>query len=97
MKTPDAIFALAKQHDIFVSNDNNLLAFAAELEAVRADESATRPVEYFEEGHTPDHVNAWADSYDDDGGHGLIVQFLRAYAAMLAAPHAPSQPATGSK
>jgi hypothetical protein len=42
--------------------------------------------------HTPTQARAWADSYDKQGGHGLIVQMLRGYADLL-----ESQPVRGEQ
>jgi len=36
--------------------------------------------------HPVSQINWWADAYEREGGHGLIVQMLRAYAALAAPP-----------
>lgn len=59
---------------------------AAELRAALAQQPA--PVA---EHHPLDHVEWWANAYEKEGGHAVIVGMLRAYRDMLAAsPAAPA-------
>lgn len=41
--------------------------------------------------HPVSQVLTWADDYDREGGHALIVQMLRSYAALLAASPQPAE------
>ena len=75
------------EHGGYIADPKTATAFAA-WQAALAQQPATA-VPDGETTHPLAQIEWWANAYEQEGGHAQIVEMLRAYMALLAAPAAP--------